>query len=47
MNNCVKVDQNSSVHYDAQPLELGNVARAQQTITAETRIMQQDGYARR
>lgn len=46
MNNCVKVDQNSSAHCDAQPSEPRNVARAQLIITAEIRIMQQDGYAR-
>lgn len=47
MNNCVKVDQNSSAHCDTQPFGLCNVARAQQIFTAEIRIMQQDGYARR
>lgn len=46
MNNCMKADQNSSAHCDAQPFEPGNVARAQLIITAEIRIMQQDGYAR-
>jgi hypothetical protein len=47
MNNGMKVDQNSSAHCNAQPFELGNVACAQQIFTADIRIMQQDGYARR
>ncbi len=44
MNNGMKVDQTSSAHCDALPFEPGS---AQQIFTADIRIMQQDGYARR